>query len=105
MSEQCAIVQWSQSSPYVKDAFHKYVIRQNKSVVNPDQTAQKCGTLRSDLAGGQSATLKLRLTTLNPLQHGQHATALGTISSPAHQERAVEVPGTNYFEAGFDKLF
>ena len=94
-------------SPYVKDAFHEYVIRQNKSVVNPDQTGTKMAAhYVLDLAGGQSATLKLRLTDLEPLgSMDSNATAVGTISSPAHQERAVEVPGTNDFEAGFDKLF
>src|SRR5438094_787275 len=83
------------------------VFRENKSVVNPDQTGTKMAAhYVLDLAGGQSATLKLRLTDLEPLgSMDSNATAVGTISSPAHQERAVEVPGTNDFEAGFDKLF
>ncbi len=59
-----------------------------------------------DLAPGQSAMLKLRLTDLEPLSSVDiNAKVAGTISSPAHQERAQEVPGTNDFGAGFDGLF
>jgi hypothetical protein len=94
-------------SPYVKDAFHEYVIRQNKSAVNPDQIGTKMAAhYVLNLAPGQSATLKLRLTDLEPLGSMDiHATIAGTISSPAHQERAADVPGTNDFAAGFDGLF
>jgi hypothetical protein len=94
-------------SPYVKDAFHEYVIRQNKSAVNPDQIGTKMAAhYVLDLAPAQSATLKLRLTDLEPLGSMDiHAAIAGTISSPAHLERAAEVPGTNDFGAGFDGLF
>ncbi len=94
-------------SPYVKDAFHEYVIRQNQSSVNPDQTGTKMAAhYRCDLAPGKSATLKLRLTDIEPLGGmDSNAAVLGTITSPGHQERALEVPGTNNFGAGFDKLF
>jgi hypothetical protein len=94
-------------SPYVKDAFHEYVIRQNKSAVNPDQIGTKMAAhYVLSLAPGQSATLKLRLTDLEPLGSMDiHATIAGAISSPAHLERAAEVPGTNDFGVGFDGLF
>ncbi len=94
-------------SPYVKDAFHEYVIRQNQSAVNPDQIGTKMAAhYVLDIAPGQSALLKLRLTDLEPLSSMDiNANVAGTISSPAHQERAEEVPGTNDFGAGFDRLF
>jgi hypothetical protein len=94
-------------SPYVKDAFHEYVIRQNRSAVNPDQIGTKMAAhYVLDLGPGQCATLKLRLTDLEPLGGmDTNATVVGTISSPGHQERSPEVPGTNDFGAGFDGLF
>jgi hypothetical protein len=94
-------------SPFVKDAFHEYVIRQNTSAVNPDQIGTKMAAhYVLNLAPGQSAMLKLRLTDLEPLSSMDiNANVAGTISSPAHQERAQEVPGTNDFGAGFDALF
>ena len=94
-------------SPYVKDAFHEYVIRQNRSAVNPDQIGTKMAAhYVLDLGPGQPATLKLRLTDLEPLgSMDLNATVAGAISSPAHRERALEVPGTNDFGAGFDGLF
>src|ERR1041385_1961241 len=94
-------------SPYVKDGFHEYVIRQNKSAINPDQTGTKMAARYVlDLGPGQSETLKLRLTDLEPLGSMEtNAMVMGTISSPGHQERAQEVPGTNDFGKGFDRLF
>jgi hypothetical protein len=94
-------------SPYVKDAFHEYVVHQNRSAVNPDQTGTKMAAhYRFDLGPGQSATLKLRLTDIEPLGGMDNdATVVGAITSPAHQERSDGVPGTNDFCAGFDKLF
>ena len=48
---------------YVKDAFHRFVIHGEKNAVSPAQTGTKaCAWYRADLAGGQSQTLRLRLT-------------------------------------------
>jgi hypothetical protein len=92
---------------YVKDAFHDYLIRQNRSAVNPSQTGTKMAArYLLDLSPGQSETLKLRLTDVEPLGGmDSNAAVVGTITSPAHQELAAEVPGTNDFESGFDRLF
>src|ERR1700675_4766259 len=94
-------------SPYVKDAFHEYVIHGNKAAVNPDQMGTKIGAYYPlQLNPGQSVTLKLRLTDTEPL--GGMDTGAGTVGgfvSPGTQERAEGIPGTNDFGAGFDGLF
>jgi hypothetical protein len=94
-------------TPYVKDSFHDYVIHGNKVAVNPQQTGTKTAAYYPvQLAPGQSATLKLRLTDIDPLGGMDSALgSVGTITSPAHAERAEGVPGTNDFGAGFDNLF
>jgi hypothetical protein len=54
--------------PYVKDAFHEYVIRGNKGAVSPASTGTKL-TAHYEflLPPGESTTIKLRLTDLDPL--------------------------------------
>jgi hypothetical protein len=94
-------------SPFVKDAFHEYLIRGNKAAVNPAQDGTKMAAhYPLQLGPGESFTLRLRLTDLDPLSSldGQSAT-VGAISSPGHAERPTGVPGTNDFGAGFDALF
>ena len=50
-------------SPYVKDAFHRYVIKQEQGAVNPDQTGTKAAPHYSlTIAPGQSQVLQLRLS-------------------------------------------
>ena len=94
-------------SPYVKDAFHEYVIHGNKAAVNPEQTGTKMAAYHTlQLDRGQSVTLKLRLTDIEPLSGMDlNSGTVGIITSPGHAERAEGVPATNDFEAGFDGLF
>jgi hypothetical protein len=94
-------------SPYVKDAFHEYVIRGNKSAVNPKQMGTKMAAhYPMSLAPGQSQTLKLRLMDLEPLATIKRvAGAAGIITSPGHIERAPDAPASDDFGEGFDKLF
>ncbi len=48
--------------PYVKDAFHEYVIKQNYSAVHPGATGTKSAALfELELEAGESVTLKLRI--------------------------------------------
>jgi len=57
---------WNQpnSSPYVKDAFHNYVVNGRKDVVNPDNVGTKAAAhYRVEVPGGGSKTLRLRLST------------------------------------------
>ena len=92
---------------YVKDAFHTYVIRGDKAAVNPGQVGTKMAALyQLELGDGESVTLKLRLTDMEPLgAMDGNSPMVGAISAPGHAERAEGVPGTNDFGAGFDDLF
>src|SRR5260370_25661671 len=94
-------------SPYVKDAFHEYIIHGNKAAVNPQKTGTKMAAYYPvELAPEQSVTLKLRLTDVEPLAGMERELGLvGIITSPGHAERAEGVPSTNDFGAGFDGLF
>ncbi|HET9995857.1 MAG TPA: hypothetical protein VFQ18_10630, partial [Candidatus Acidoferrum sp.] len=94
-------------SPYVKDAFHEYLIPGNKATVNRDQMGTKVGAYYPvELGAGQSSTLKLRLTDLEPLSAMDiTASTSGGWVSPGEAERPEGVPGTNDFGAGFDGLF
>jgi len=50
-------------TPYVKDAFHEYVIRGDRRAVNPAQRGTKAAAhYRIALGAGQSAVLRLRLS-------------------------------------------
>ncbi|HXN50357.1 MAG TPA: hypothetical protein VN943_00365 [Candidatus Acidoferrum sp.] len=92
---------------FVKDAFHAYVIQGDKAAVNPQQMGTKMAALyRLELASGQSVTLKLRLTDLEPLgAMDSNSPMVGAINAPGHAERAGGVLRTNDFGVGFDDLF
>src|SRR5207249_9061336 len=94
-------------SPYVKDAIHEYLIRSNKAAVNREQMGTKLAAhYPLQLDSGQSVTLKLRLTDIEPLSGIDLSSRIvGAITSPGHAERAEGVPATNDFEVGFDGLF
>jgi hypothetical protein len=92
---------------YVKDAFHAYLIQGDKAAVNPQQMGTKMAAFYPvDLAPGESVTLKLRLTDLEPLGAMQQSlSSPAAIDSPAHAERAESVPASNDFADGFDAVF
>ena len=51
------------NSPYVKDAFHRYVIQQDKTAVNPNKAGTKAAPHYSLMVGsGESQVLRLRLS-------------------------------------------
>jgi hypothetical protein len=101
------IFNYRSRTPYVKDAFHEWLIHGNKAAVNPERVGTKMAAhYPLQLGPGDSATLKFRLTDLDPLGcMDSDSPMVGTITSPAHQERAEGVPGTNDFAQGFDALF
>jgi Glycosyl hydrolase family 63 C-terminal domain len=94
-------------SPYVKDAFHEYLIRGNKRAVNPQLTGTKMAAYyQLQLGPGQAETIKLRLTDIEPLAGMERSPGLvGAITSPGHADRPEGVPATNDFGAGFDDVF
>jgi len=54
--------------PYVKDAFHQYVVHGNSAAVNPAQMGTKAAALYVlDIAAGDTARIRLRLTQSDPL--------------------------------------
>jgi len=94
-------------TPYVKDGFHEYVIRGNRNAINPQQTGTKMAAYHQvQLQPGESQTLKLRLTDMEPLSSMEANLQLdGAITSPAHADRAESAPPSNDFSTGFDALF
>ncbi|HTZ49088.1 MAG TPA: glucosidase [Verrucomicrobiae bacterium] len=93
--------------PYVKDAFHEYLVHGKKNAVNPALTGTKMAAHSVfQLGPGETATIKLRLTDLDPLGSldpelpwigsnaaaGQHTTSAGALA-----------PGN--FGEGFDAVF
>jgi hypothetical protein len=101
------IFKYRNRTPYVKDAFHNYLIHGNKAAVNPQHTGTKMAAhYPLQLGPGESVTLKLRLTDLDPLGGmDSDSPMVGTITGPAHQDRLPGVPGTNDFGEGFEAMF
>jgi hypothetical protein len=94
-------------SPFVKDAFHEYLIHSNRAAVNPQQTGTKMAAHYPIILGpGESKTIKLRLADGDPLaQLSENSGTVGTTLSPGHSDRPDAVPASNDFAAGFDAVF
>jgi hypothetical protein len=74
-------------TPYVKDAFHEYLVRGRTGSVNPAQTGTKAAAhYLVSVAPGQTEVLRLRLTETDPKSHGKAGTA-GLLGS--HFDRIV----------------
>ncbi|HUO35234.1 MAG TPA: hypothetical protein VMU43_09605 [Candidatus Acidoferrum sp.] len=64
-------------SPYVKDAFHRYVASGDTASVNPAMKGTKAAALYSaEIQPGKSWTIRLRLTDRNPVEQKQTAAQL-----------------------------
>jgi hypothetical protein len=89
-------------TPYVKDAFHEYVIRGNKQAVNPALSGTKMAAHYAfHLPPGDSATIKLRLTGSDPL--GSMDPELPWVANGPAPTSTALAPGD--FAAGFDNIF
>ena len=89
------------ATPYVKDAFHDYLIQGNSAAVNPARTGTKAAALYTrTIAAGATLTLRLRLTS----QPGGGVRADdGLLASASPDEGASPEPGAPF--ADFDALF
>jgi hypothetical protein len=93
-------------TPFVKDAFHEYVIHKNQAAINPQQTGTKMAAYYPlTLGPGDSTTLKLRLTDVEPLGSLSPEPHKVDITRAGHADRNEDVPAANDFGAGFDRLF
>ncbi len=101
------IFKYRNRTPYVKDGFHNYLIHGNQAAVNSQHSGTKMAAhYPVHLGPGESVTIKLRLTDLDPLGGmDSDSPMIGTITGPAHHERAPGVPGTNDFGEGFEAMF
>jgi hypothetical protein len=79
-------------TPYVKDAFHRYVIEHERGAVNPEEKGTKAAVhCSSKIPPGQSWTLCLRLTDYNPSEWpAQVASLFGPDFDAAFTERIKE---------------
>ncbi|MEP6894732.1 MAG: glucosidase, partial [Chloroflexota bacterium] len=56
-------------TPYVKDAFHSYVINRRKESVNPKQTGTKSAAVYHRTVGtGESVSVRLRLMKVSQVE-------------------------------------
>jgi len=93
-------------TPFVKDAFHEYLIHKNQAAINPQLTGTKMAAYYPlTLGPGDSTTLKLRLTDMDPLGGISPDSHKADIASPGHADPNEEVPAANDFGTGFDRLF
>jgi len=57
-----AVFGWQESRPFVKDAFHRYVVNGETGAVNPARRGTKaCGRIRVEIEPGGSYTMRMRL--------------------------------------------
>ena len=63
------LYQQTNRTPYVKDAFHRYLLEGERSAVNPEMKGTKAAAhYGSEIAAGKAWTLRLRLLDRNPAE-------------------------------------
>jgi len=68
------LFQTKSRTPYVKDAFHRYVVNGEHAAVNPAMTGTKAAAhFSSEIAPGANWTIRLRLLDSNPSESGATA--------------------------------
>jgi hypothetical protein len=93
--------------PYVKDAFHEYVIRGNKGAVNPALSGTKMAAHYAFRLGpGESAKVKLRLTDLDPLgSMDPELPWIGSRTAPGQYKAGATALAPGEFGEAFDAVF
>jgi hypothetical protein len=82
-------------TPYVKDGINDYIVHGDRGAVNPDKIGTKASALyRLRIAPGATATLRLRLTNLEP--------KIARMSAP--RLVIATAPKTELFGQGFDSI-
>jgi len=62
------------ATPYVKDAFHRYIIQGEKGAVNPQHTGTKMAAhFSSEIRPGECWTIRCRLMNHNPAENSSYA--------------------------------
>jgi hypothetical protein len=75
--------------PYVKDAFHEYIVNGQPDAVNPAQTGTKAAAVyRKTLAPGETVTVRLRLTMIQAALTTPNGPARPPKRTEAHQKAA-----------------
>jgi hypothetical protein len=94
-------------SPYVKDAFHEYVVHGNKQAVNPASSGTKMAAHYSfHLLPGEAATIKLRLTDTDPLGSlDGEVPLIGSNAATSEGKPGQGVLRTNDLGTSFDDVF
>jgi len=65
------------AAPYVKDAFHRYIINGENAAVNPAMTGTKSAAhFASHIATGQSCEIRMRLMDYNPVESSRSGSEL-----------------------------
>jgi len=93
--------------PHVKDAFHEYVVQGKKNAVNPGLTGTKMAAHTVwRLGPGESATMKLRLTDLDPLgSMDPELPWVGSNAAAGQHTTTIGAPAPDNFGEGFDEVF
>jgi hypothetical protein len=68
------LFQTTNATPFVKDAFHNYLVGGQRDAVNPEKVGTKAAAHYTlSIPGGASQTIRLRLTDAAPGKHGSPA--------------------------------
>jgi hypothetical protein len=78
-SNSARLYGFDDGAQFTKDSFHDYVVSGARNRVNPERTGTKAAALyRMTLAPGETQTVRLRLTDLDPVAGTARSTPFGT---------------------------